>query len=392
MGIAETNIDWQLKSPPHRNSKKHISGELRRFWKRTCISFSSSDHRPVTKSSYQPGGTLTLVGNPWSSRTNTSADPTGMGRWTTATIQGRDNTKITVYTVYRVCHGTIATAGPNTAFSQLWHLADNRNLPNNDPRQLVLDNLSESIKQITAATSLVIVMMDANSTLSQKEGPLTRWLRQVHLIDPLTAKHGFEGQPRTFEQGSARIDYIFISPDLLEYVSRCGILPINDLIDSDHRAVYIDIDLGKFLKGQASASVTASIRGIQSGNPKAVERYQQLLEKSLDDNKIMGKMRALHTIHEHRPLTPSEIAEFLHLEQQITHAKLQAEKAVERTHGHLFFAQLPISKNSGTRGFWNYDTVPIKLKTGIASYHKHHIHCNPPMRKHDENTASPRKH
>jgi hypothetical protein len=79
LGLVETNVDWQCSIPSKFKSKQAITGILRQFWKRTCIAYSSSDHRP--KFFFQPGGTMTIAGNPWASRAVATSDESGMGRW-----------------------------------------------------------------------------------------------------------------------------------------------------------------------------------------------------------------------------------------------------------------------------------------------------------------------
>jgi hypothetical protein len=145
LGLVETNVDWQCRIPSKYKSKTAITKILRQFWKQTCMAFSSSDHRP--KFFFQPGGTLTLAGNPWSGRASADTDPSGMGRWSSISIKGRDRTNVTIFSVYRVCAGQIKTAGPGTCFAQLWHLADMKNIQPNKPRQQVLDDLEEAIQK-----------------------------------------------------------------------------------------------------------------------------------------------------------------------------------------------------------------------------------------------------
>jgi hypothetical protein len=172
--------------------------------------------------------------------------------------------------------------------------------------------------------------MDANESMDNITGSLNRFVNDTGLLDPITARHGTTNQPRTYSRGSSRIDYILTSPLLNQYITRCGILPLHHIVDSDHRALYIDVELHRFLKGVPSAIVPQSMRGIQSNNPRAVQKYQQILSASLSNNNVMEKMRELVAQNESQSgLTPTQIEEFLQLENFISQAKLNAETQVQ---------------------------------------------------------------
>jgi endonuclease/exonuclease/phosphatase family metal-dependent hydrolase len=85
--------------------------------------------------------------------------------------------------------------------------------------------------------------MDANDTLQNTRSALNKWTAETIMIDPLVQRHGTEGEPPTYARGSKRIDYYLVSEHLSEYVTSCGILPLHNICFSDHRALYIDIDL-----------------------------------------------------------------------------------------------------------------------------------------------------
>jgi hypothetical protein len=44
IGLVKTNVDWKCQIPSTAASKTAITKILRQFWKRTIMSFSSSDH------------------------------------------------------------------------------------------------------------------------------------------------------------------------------------------------------------------------------------------------------------------------------------------------------------------------------------------------------------
>ena len=95
LGLIETNVDWS-----YGDIRANITNTLRRYWthSKACFSSSANGFNQVQ----QPGGTALIIGQPWSGRTSTDSDPSGLGRWTEATITGREKRKVTVINAYRV--------------------------------------------------------------------------------------------------------------------------------------------------------------------------------------------------------------------------------------------------------------------------------------------------
>jgi hypothetical protein len=86
-------------------------------------------------------------------------------------------------------------------------------------------------------------MMDANA-LSQKDKRFNQWIRDHNLIDPHTQLYG------------TRIDYFLTTGDIMDYVSAVGILPFHEYYESNHRAMFLDVNLAEYLKGLPSHSTT----------------------------------------------------------------------------------------------------------------------------------------
>ena len=68
-------------------------------------------------------------------------DPSGMGRWTSIIINGRNKMKVTIISAYCVCITTIKNAGSNTSFCQQWDVLKERGVNEIDIRSKMIDNL-----------------------------------------------------------------------------------------------------------------------------------------------------------------------------------------------------------------------------------------------------------
>ena len=68
------------------------------------------------------------------------------------------------------------------------------------------------------------------------------------MCDPIFKQHGSNKEPNTHIKGSKRIDYIFCTQPKLKYISSSGILPFDYVTTTDHRALFVDIYLNRYLK------------------------------------------------------------------------------------------------------------------------------------------------
>jgi hypothetical protein len=71
-------------------------------------------------------------------------------------------------------------------------------------------------------------------------------------------QHGtIDEPPSTYARGMQRLDYIFCMPNLVSSIKSSRILPYSEILDSDHRAVYVDFDTPT-LMGSNIASLSAT--------------------------------------------------------------------------------------------------------------------------------------
>ena len=78
-------------------------------------------------------------------------------------------------------------------------------------------------------------------------------LSKSGLSDIISTFHGAT-TPATHQRGTQTIDHSLGTSGVIKAVKRCGILPIHKHVTSDHRPVYVDLDIGVLLKGKISQS------------------------------------------------------------------------------------------------------------------------------------------
>jgi hypothetical protein len=124
-------------------------------------------------------------------------------------------------------------------------------------------------------------MIDANESTQTLNNKFSNWIRENQLDDPIIAQHGNKNLPCTYKRGSTRIDYILTTWSIANYISSAGILSYNQIAPSGHKALFIDFNLSRYLKGNPHVELSYTCRGLQSNNPRAVAIYQRILTKYL---------------------------------------------------------------------------------------------------------------
>jgi hypothetical protein len=323
VGLIETNVDWR-----HKKSQSKIRNIFRKYWPRVVFASSSSDRRQ--KGLYQPGGTLSFVTSPWASRSSSGTDPRGLGRWSTVTILGRSNKKVTVITAYRV-DGTRTTKGPFTAYSQQLYLLEEKDSANTDPITNFYSDLQELILQLKRDKHEIIILMDANACLADPKNKFSQWVTELKLIDPLTARHGTERQPATFQGGKHRIDYVLTTVEIYKYITKAGILPMQSYYESDHRALYIDVDLASYLQGEPSLELSGELRHINGKNQRLISIYQETLEKFFKQSGFMSELSEFEENNANMKTLSLDMAIQLDkMDNALNDAKLAAELKCKR--------------------------------------------------------------
>ena len=360
LGLVETNTDWDWKQ-----TKTETTAILRRYFTRTSFAFSSSVIR--FDSIFQPGGTMTIAMNKWGARATPSNDTSSMGRWSSQTIKGKMNKAISIYSVYRVCDQKFATAGVKTAFRQQYIISANNGTSPNDPRHLILADLGTEITKNRNNGHGIIVLIDANESLTKHNSKFAKWIQTMELTDPITLRHGPAAQPASVDHGSTRIDFILTSADLNQYIKAAGILPRFHFIDSDHRALFLDLDLDQYLHGIPSETHAPTHRGISSDNPKAVIKYQRELLHFLNTSDVEAQLEKLvYHNNTNGSLTQQMQHHAIALDNTITNAKLKAETSSSHIIKRPWSPKLIAAQNTAL--FWDSLRRQPKCRTDGTDY------------------------
>ena len=162
-----------------------------------------------------------------------SDDPTGLGRWTSIRITGRQD-----YNVRYVC---AYNPNENGNLEGSW-MQQERYFKANDqfqnPLEIFQADLCRAVEAWLAAGEHIVLMLDANQDI--RTGPLGKAFQHLGLHEAIISKHIDVHPPvPTHQTGSRTIDGIFTTLDTSD--ARCGYFAFGDGLDSDHRMAWLDV-------------------------------------------------------------------------------------------------------------------------------------------------------
>lgn len=290
IGLTETNYYWNT------NRAYNLQQTLRRQIGTNChIQWSRCCEPPVPGSTYQPGGTATIVTGPLADRivpTEKHSDPTGMGRWSAVTIRRGHDGLLTILTFYRVCHQH--QSGPFTSYSQQFRHLRNSGILNPNPRHQAIRDFTQTIRNLQAHQHSIIVMMDGN----EPTGPgsaIQQFILDTGLVDVLRNRHGSGNIPPTTNNGSHQIDYVFVSATLIPGLLASGMQGeyTPPYATSDHRGIHADLGTAVLFNALDRHKATSKSRQLQSSKPAIARRYRTILSHLCHSNQIHDKLRRL---------------------------------------------------------------------------------------------------
>ena len=275
-------------------------------------------------SNYQPGGTAVSVRNQWATRLLDKGSDV-QGRWSWLTLAGSGRTKITCISCYRVCDG--ASQAPITARTarsqQEWMNAD-RGATAVNLRDHFISDLAALILANKAKGHDIILMMDANEACGNGSG-VDRLLLCCGLVDAHTLSSDSTPPPATYQRGSAKIDFIMVTPRLVQAVRAATILPLHDGYLSDHRALIVDFDAKALFASTTSPVLPPTSRRLTSTNPKALHIYIEHMGKHIAVHGLIDKVAELQAISEKGNWSEAEVKDWEIIDNLLEQGRAAAE-------------------------------------------------------------------
>ena len=290
--MAETNSAWE-----HFHLRNTFSTIARKQYPLNKVSYSAPttaiDPMPDNES-FQAGGTLTLAINnlvPMATGDNHN-DTTGLGRWSALSFRGKEEKICTVLTAYRVCKGNIQSSSIGSAFSREYEYHRTNGSKSPQPRKIFLQDITKTIKTLQTAGHAILLMLDSNDSLDDDKD------LQTLLSDcELNNLHHRSPAPSTYIGAhNRRIDHILGCHHTTTAMTALGSLSYIDGPQSDHRSLFVDLDIQHLLQNTLVGSTipAASMRNLKSGNPESVEAYNKAVLHYYTEHNMIQRLDNLH--------------------------------------------------------------------------------------------------
>ena len=283
LGIQEHKLDTK-----QFNVRRAFANSARKNLNQHIIELGSSNSK--AEKTYKPGGTAVFAqGDVVGRMLNHGSDP--YGRWSYVTLKGMNGRCITIISAYQVCKAPTNKFG-NTAFhqQQTAFLLEQRKSVN--PRINFKYDIIKYIKQLQQLNHWVILSGDFNQHIQISKGTLDSIITQCQLMDPWRHKHKEIDEPRTYNRGKIRLDYILVSPQIAQSITAVGYCPFNETLRSDHRAMYLDLDTHKLFGNNTSKLQQGHRRDFYS-TPENDKKYVKAAAAHAEANNLFNRLDAL---------------------------------------------------------------------------------------------------
>jgi hypothetical protein len=289
-----------------------------RMWRdnnEDCKILHSSSTAPVL-SFTKPGGNMVgITGSLVGRIRETITDP--YGRWCGYTLIGKDNKEIMVLTAYNVSQHKNAKVGDDTLYNQQTALYKLKDIRDPDPKKLFIEDLTALVKKARMEDKDIILTGDFNELVGDDPTGMVKVISAGGLTDAHSHQHGIV-DITTYTRGVKRLDYVFVTPRLVDHILRSGYEPFHARIASDHRGYFVDFALAGFLDRQLPSIFSASSRAIRGTHPKNITKYVEHLHKVFKMRDIYRRVKLQKNWYEKKKLEA--------LDREITAVMLEAEE------------------------------------------------------------------
>ena len=178
---------------------------------------------------------------------------------------------------------------------------------------------------------------------------------------------------------------------MYDIIHRCGIAPFNYFQKSDHRGIYVDLDIEKILETETNIISAANFRRLKTTSVGSLKLYQEAIIKEITKNEYVRKVDELQAIINNKTEDERKIKIRLdELDEQVTNSLRSAEKKCAKIHvmcrhdwsPELKFALLNL--RHAKRHLKKHCETPVSLKESILQKYKKHMMREENGRKHVE--------
>jgi hypothetical protein len=271
-------------------------------------------------------------------------DRQGLGRWSFAKIASHKE-KLVIITAYRPCKAY----GPATAWMQQWSLLQGQGVQNPDPIKCFYDDLSAELAKWRSEGAEIILMLDANEPLGDRPGGLGNLVGQHSLIDLSWKIIQETDAVSTYARGSKKIDFIFGTQGVETHCKSAGIVPFGFGYPSDHRTLFVRVNIGAILNTNVTSTESRYGRKLQNATPKERIKFLEAVHKHYEQQNIYEQLWKLRELDQEQ-WSQEMIIEYKKCDKQHINSMLAAEKQISKTNRRLWSPKLGAAVSK--KAFW----------------------------------------
>ena len=269
--FAETNRHWSSLTEDLGWRERVRRSSRAGFY--AVAAHNVHQNRHLAPSSLQYGGcAAALLNETAHAAKECGRDPSGLGRWTFIRIQGKvvdgQAKDLVVVSAYRPNKPNQGSSTVHAQHSQYFRSTGKKR----NPRQAFLTDLRKAIQTWRNEGCEVIVGVDANEDVSIHHPTSFRYQMHAMGLDERILK--LHPRPRaTFQrnQNEVPIDGLFATAGVVAMAG--GYYGFDEHFPSDHRGLWLDIDLKKTLGGFQPCRRSRQVRHLSSQDPRSVTKY-----------------------------------------------------------------------------------------------------------------------
>ena len=278
------------------NIRKKMETITQQYFSQNCLVMAASKFETATN--YKPGGTAILACEAITANIK-SYTRDRMGRWTSLCFTAAANKRIRIISAYQVCQnrrpGSNTAAAHQTAQIIQESIRDSStNRPT--PRQAFIHALQSFILHCQSEQEDIILAGDFNEELNDPTSGMGAVATRCSLVDMFSIRTGSSQHPPTYQRGTKRIDYILMSPTLLDKVIAAGCEPFGYRLPSDHRGMFIDMDSYAMFGQEPTPLAPVHKRDFNTTNPATVRQYVAQKAAYLHDHRVLNRLTILENL------------------------------------------------------------------------------------------------
>jgi exonuclease III len=146
-----------------------------------------------------------------------------------------------VISAYQVCTKPTNLQGI-TAYHQQETAFHRQRRSNTNPRYNFRHDLIKFIKLQQPRGTRILLLGDFNQHINTPNCAVHSTANQCNLIDVWKRCHNTIPEPNTYLRGKTRINYVLVSPVIVNAVQSIGYEPFHHMAATDHHGIFMDLD------------------------------------------------------------------------------------------------------------------------------------------------------